>query len=54
MCHVLDSQYENIHKFYDGTQLYLMFSTRDKGDVIKSNQSLIDHQKPVPNPIRYA
>lgn len=47
ICHVLDSQYDNIHKFYNGTQLYLMFSTKDKADIIKSNQSLIGHQNPI-------
>ncbi|AYV78798.1 MAG: hypothetical protein Edafosvirus34_8 [Edafosvirus sp.] len=41
LCHILDTQYNNIHKFYDRNMLYLLFSTKDKSEVISNNNMLV-------------
>jgi len=48
ICHVLDTLYCNIHKFYSNNTLYLMFSLKDKNQIILSNYHLI---KNVTNPV---
>jgi hypothetical protein len=36
ICHTMDSRFTNLHKYFSNGTLYLMFSTRNKDDVLKS------------------